>query len=150
MDACLQPLPFSRNAPLVVDLESIPDQPPVAAGQLHLFEDAPIPCCIDQDQDGIVDDISQQALIIGLDPPIVTAWRGEADPENNLLKRAPHPLHVVAADAWDRPYGRERAGFPTPATRVHKVWPTVARIDAAYGDRNLICACPPIEMYAGR
>jgi glycine dehydrogenase len=75
--------------------------------------------------------------------------RGEADPENNLLKRAPHPLQVVAADAWDRPYSRERAGFPTPATRAHKVWPTVARIDAAYGDRNLICACPPIEMYAG-
>ena len=75
--------------------------------------------------------------------------QGRADRENNLLKRAPHPLHVVAADAWDRPYGRERAGFPTPATRAHKVWPTVARIDAAYGDRNLICVCPPIEMYAG-
>jgi glycine dehydrogenase len=75
--------------------------------------------------------------------------QGRADAANNLLKRAPHPLHVVAADAWDRPYSRERAGFPTPATRAHKVWPTVARIDAAYGDRNLICVCPPIEMYEG-
>jgi glycine dehydrogenase len=75
--------------------------------------------------------------------------RGEADADDNVLKRAPHPLAVVAADAWDRPYSRERAAFPTPATRAHKVWPTVARIDAAYGDRNLVCACPPIEMYVG-
>ena len=75
--------------------------------------------------------------------------RGEADPANNVLKRAPHPLHVVAADDWDRPYGRERAGFPSPATRAHKIWPTVGRIDAAYGDRNLVCACPPIEAYGG-
>jgi len=75
--------------------------------------------------------------------------RGEADREHNLLKGAPHPLAVVAGDAWDRPYARERAAFPTPATRAHKVWPTVSRIDSAYGDRNLVCACPPIEMYAG-
>jgi glycine dehydrogenase len=75
--------------------------------------------------------------------------RGEADRENNLLKRAPHPLAVVIGDTWDRPYPRERAAFPTPATRIHKVWPTVARIDSAYGDRNLVCACPPIEEYVG-
>jgi glycine dehydrogenase len=73
---------------------------------------------------------------------------GTADREHNVLKGAPHPLHQVAGDTWDRPYSRERAGFPTPATRVHKVWPTVARIDSAYGDRNLVCACPPIEQYA--
>ncbi|MDH3496261.1 MAG: aminomethyl-transferring glycine dehydrogenase [Gemmatimonadota bacterium] len=74
--------------------------------------------------------------------------RGEADRENNILKHAPHPLAQVVSDLWDRPYARERAGFPSPATRVQKVWPAVARIDSAYGDRNLVCACPPIEEYA--
>ena len=73
---------------------------------------------------------------------------GEADRENNVLKHAPHPLADLLADTWDRPYSRERAGFPTPATREHKVWPPVSRIDAAFGDRNLVCTCPPVEAYA--
>jgi glycine dehydrogenase len=72
---------------------------------------------------------------------------GEADRENNLLTNAPHPLADLVADRWDRPYSRERAAFPTPATREHKIWPPVARIDGAYGDRNLVCVCPPIEEY---
>jgi glycine dehydrogenase len=72
---------------------------------------------------------------------------GEAERENNLLKNAPHPLADLVADAWDRPYSRERAGFPTAATREHKVWPPIGRIDAAFGDRNLVCTCPPIEAY---
>ncbi|HEY3220246.1 MAG TPA: aminomethyl-transferring glycine dehydrogenase, partial [Gemmatimonadales bacterium] len=73
---------------------------------------------------------------------------GEADRENNLLKNAPHPLADLLADSWDRPYARDRAGFPTAATREHKVWPPVGRIDAAFGDRNLVCTCPPVEAYA--
>ena len=73
---------------------------------------------------------------------------GTADRENNLLTRAPHPLAVLTADTWDRPYGRQAAAFPTEATRQHKIWPPVTRIDAAWGDRNLVCACPPIEEYA--
>ena len=73
---------------------------------------------------------------------------GEADRENNVLKNAPHPLADLLVEPWDRPYSRERAGFPTPATREHKVWPPVSRIDAAYGDRNLMCTCPPVEAYA--
>ena len=73
---------------------------------------------------------------------------GEADRENNLLKNAPHPLADLLVDTWDRPYARERAGFPTAATREHKVWPPVGRIDAAFGDRNLVCTCPPVEAYA--
>jgi glycine dehydrogenase len=73
---------------------------------------------------------------------------GEADRENNLLTNAPHPLADLLADAWDRPYSRERAAFPTAATREHKVWPPVGRIDGAYGDRNLVCVCPPVEAYA--
>ncbi len=73
---------------------------------------------------------------------------GEADRDNNLLKNAPHPLADLLADGWDRPYARERAGFPTAATREHKVWPPIGRIDAAFGDRNLVCTCPPVEAYA--
>ena len=73
---------------------------------------------------------------------------GTADRENNVLKHAPHPLADLLADAWDRPYGRERAAFPTPATREHKIWPPVSRVDGAYGDRNLVCVCPPVEAYA--
>jgi glycine dehydrogenase len=72
----------------------------------------------------------------------------EADRENNLLKNAPHPLADLLVDTWDRPYSRERAGFPTAATREHKIWPPVSRIDAAFGDRNLMCTCPPVEAYA--
>jgi glycine dehydrogenase len=73
---------------------------------------------------------------------------GEADPRNNLLKNAPHTADVVIADAWDRPYSRERAAFPAPWTREHKFWPYVGVVDNAAGDRTLICACPPIEEYA--
>jgi glycine dehydrogenase len=73
---------------------------------------------------------------------------GEADRDNNLLKHAPHPLADLLSDSWDRPYARDRAGFPTAATRDHKVWPPVSRIDAAFGDRNLVCTCPPVEAYA--
>jgi glycine dehydrogenase len=75
--------------------------------------------------------------------------QGNADREDNVVKRAPHTLAQLLADDWTRPYSRERAGFPSPATRAHKVWPAVGRIDSAYGDRNLVCACPPIEMYEG-
>ncbi|HEV2672540.1 MAG TPA: aminomethyl-transferring glycine dehydrogenase [Gemmatimonadales bacterium] len=73
---------------------------------------------------------------------------GEADRDNNLLKNAPHSLADLLAENWDRSYSRERAGFPTAATRAHKVWPPVGRIDAAFGDRNLVCTCPPVEAYA--
>jgi len=74
---------------------------------------------------------------------------GAAARGNNLLFHAPHTLRLVTADAWSRPYPRERAAFPASATRQHKVWPTVGRIDGAYGDRNLVCVCPPVEEYAG-
>jgi glycine dehydrogenase len=72
---------------------------------------------------------------------------GKADRTNNLLTNAPHTMQRVIADAWDRPYSRERAAFPSPATRQHKSWPTVGRVDGAYGDRNLVCTCPPVESY---
>jgi glycine dehydrogenase len=74
---------------------------------------------------------------------------GAADRKNNLLKNAPHTAEAVIADKWDRPYSREAAAFPAPWTREHKFWPAVARIDSVYGDRNLICSCPPVDAYAG-
>jgi len=64
---------------------------------------------------------------------------GAADRTRNLLTEAPHTLARCTADAWDRSYSRERAAFPTPESRSHKVWPAVSRVDGAYGDRNLVC-----------
>jgi glycine dehydrogenase len=72
---------------------------------------------------------------------------GRADRENNVLKHAPHPADVVCSDAWDRPYSRDQAAFPAPHVRAHKFWPPVARIDNVYGDRNVVCTCPPMEDY---
>ena len=66
---------------------------------------------------------------------------GRADKDDNLLKNAPHTMQVVAADEWSHPYSRERAAFPTPETRDHKSWPTVGRVEGAYGDRHFICTC---------
>ncbi|MFL6281274.1 MAG: aminomethyl-transferring glycine dehydrogenase [Vicinamibacterales bacterium] len=72
---------------------------------------------------------------------------GKADPVDNVLKNAPHAAEDVTSDSWTHPYSREQAAYPLPYLRGHKFWPAVARIDNPYGDRNLICACPPIEVY---
>jgi glycine dehydrogenase len=72
---------------------------------------------------------------------------GTADPKDNVLKNAPHTAAVVAADDWPHVYSREQAAFPLRFVRTHKFWPSVGRIDNPYGDRNLICSCPPIESY---
>jgi len=72
---------------------------------------------------------------------------GKADRQNNLLKSAPHTARQIASEKWDRSYSREQAAFPAPWTREHKFWPSVARIDNVYGDRNLFCSCPPIEDF---
>ena len=73
---------------------------------------------------------------------------GAADATNNVLKNAPHPAVVVCADQWDRPYTREQAAYPLGKGFRPKVWPPVRRIDGAYGDRNLVCSCPPVEAFA--
>jgi glycine dehydrogenase len=73
---------------------------------------------------------------------------GVLDRNDNPLKHAPHTMDVVIADDWSRGYSREKAAFPAPWTRERKFWPYVARVDNAFGDRNLVCACPPIEAYA--
>ena len=74
---------------------------------------------------------------------------GRADPTDNLLKNAPHTAAEVAGDAWTHPYSRQAAAFPRPFVAESKVWPAVGRIDDAHGDRNLMCACPPVDAYAG-
>ncbi len=73
---------------------------------------------------------------------------GEADQGNNLLSHAPHTAEVALSDGWDRPYARERAVYPAPWTREAKFWPAVGRVDNAWGDRNLMCACPPVEEFS--
>jgi len=73
---------------------------------------------------------------------------GAADRANNPLKHAPHTAAAVSADTWDRPYTREQAAYPLPFVRAGKFWPPVSRIDNPYGDRHLVCACPPLEAYS--
>jgi glycine dehydrogenase len=73
--------------------------------------------------------------------------RGEWDAEDNPLKHAPHTAEVLLSDNWSRAYSREVAAYPVPEVRHHKFWPSVGRIDDVYGDRNLVCSCPPIEAY---
>ncbi|MEX1020165.1 MAG: aminomethyl-transferring glycine dehydrogenase [Litorilinea sp.] len=72
------------------------------------------------------------------------AWDADASP----LRHAPHTAESIAAATWDRPYSREQGAYPAPWVRDAKYWPPVARIDNVYGDRNLVCACPPLEAYA--
>ena len=73
---------------------------------------------------------------------------GKADPKDNVLKHAPHTAAAVSVDEWNHSYSRHQAAYPLPFVRARKFWPTVGRIDNPYGDRNLICACPPIEDFA--
>jgi glycine dehydrogenase len=66
---------------------------------------------------------------------------GKTDRQDNVLKNAPHTAQAVCAEAWSHSYSRQRAAFPAPWTREHKFWPSVGRIDNAYGDRNFVCSC---------
>ncbi|MFN8230208.1 MAG: aminomethyl-transferring glycine dehydrogenase [Bacteroidia bacterium] len=72
---------------------------------------------------------------------------GKADKLNNVIKNAPHTAKLIIADNYDKPYSREKAAFPLPYVKANKFWPSVARVDNAYGDRNLVCSCAPIEAY---
>lgn len=72
---------------------------------------------------------------------------GKFSSEDNVLKNSPHTLSSVISDNWNYPYSREKAAYPLPFTRESKFWPTVRRIDNAYGDRNLVCSCLPVENY---
>jgi glycine dehydrogenase len=72
---------------------------------------------------------------------------GAWDPTDNPLVNAPHTAEDIASDSWDHPYGRELAAYPVPELRRAKYWPPVSRIDAAYGDKHLVCSCLPLEAY---
>jgi glycine dehydrogenase len=87
--------------------------------------------------------------MIGIHGEIRAITTGEADKDNNVLKRAPHTAEELLSDQWDRPYSRESAAFPSDWTRQHKFWPAIGRIDNVYGDRHLVCTCDSVEAYAG-
>jgi glycine dehydrogenase len=73
---------------------------------------------------------------------------GVADPADNVLKNSPHTAEMVISDNWNHAYSREKAAFPTTWTRTRKFWPSVGRVNNAYGDRNLVCTCTPVSSYA--
>lgn len=75
---------------------------------------------------------------------------GEADRDNNVLKNAPHTMALIASDEWRFPYSRQKASYPLPWLRDRKFWSPVRRVDDAYGDRNLMCSCPPVSEYIDR
>lgn len=86
--------------------------------------------------------------LIAIHAEIQDIAEGRQPRTNNLLKNAPHTAQIVTADEWNRPYSREQAAFPAPWVRDHKFWPSVSRVDEAYGDRNLVCTCPPTDTYS--
>ncbi|MBX6362510.1 MAG: aminomethyl-transferring glycine dehydrogenase [Gemmatimonadetes bacterium] len=85
--------------------------------------------------------------LIGIRAEIQKIELGIYPRDDNPLKNAPHTAAMVTADEWTRPYSRQEAAFPAPWTREHKFWPSVGLVDNAAGDRNLVCACPPVEAY---
>jgi glycine dehydrogenase len=85
--------------------------------------------------------------MIAIRDEIAEIEAGKADAENNVLKNAPHTAEAVVASGWNRPYSREKAAFPAPWLTQNKFWPAVARINDVLGDRQLICACLPVEAY---
>jgi len=86
--------------------------------------------------------------LISIRAEIEQVEMGIAHPEDNALKNAPHTAAMVSADEWSHAYPRSQAAYPAPWTRENKFWPPVRRVDNAYGDRNLVCACPPVAEYA--
>lgn len=85
--------------------------------------------------------------LISIKQEILAVESGKADKTDNVLKNAPHTAQEIASDNWSHPYSREQAAYPAKWLKGHKFWPSVGRVDNAYGDRNLVCACPPIEDY---
>lgn len=88
-----------------------------------------------------------EALIL-IREEIADIEEGRLPRDNNPLKSAPHTIEDVTCSDWPHPYSRERAAFPTAWLRQQKFWPSVSRIDSAYGDRNLVCTCPPVESFS--
>ena len=78
---------------------------------------------------------------------ITEITKRSAQPGNNVLSNSPHTMHTLTADIWNYPYSRAKAGFPLPYVQANKFWPSVARVNDAFGDRNLMCSCPHPSMY---
>lgn len=85
--------------------------------------------------------------LISIKKEIDEIANGDMPADNNVLKNAPHTEQVVISDSWDKPYSREKAAYPLDWVRDHKFFASVSRVDEAYGDRNLVCTCEPIEAY---
>lgn len=85
--------------------------------------------------------------LIAIREEIRAIEEGHADRTDNVLKNAPHTAFAVVSDAWSHKYGREQAAYPAAWLRAHKFWPAVGRIDNPFGDRNLVCTCPPMSTY---
>ncbi|MEP6955683.1 MAG: glycine dehydrogenase (aminomethyl-transferring), partial [Chthoniobacterales bacterium] len=86
--------------------------------------------------------------MIAIHAEIQEVVSGSVDKQDNVLKNAPHTAQQVTADEWSRPYSRHKAAYPAAWTKEAKFWPAVARIDNVYGDRNLVCSCPPMESFS--
>nr|WP_313940922.1 MULTISPECIES: aminomethyl-transferring glycine dehydrogenase [Calothrix] len=86
--------------------------------------------------------------LIAIRQEIAEIESGKVDAQDNVLKNAPHTAESLITGEWNHPYSREQAAYPAPWTRQHKFWPSVGRIDAAFGDRNFVCSCLPMEAYS--
>jgi glycine dehydrogenase len=86
-------------------------------------------------------------MMIAIKQELEDIKNGKADKADNLIANAPHTATEAAADEWNHPYTRQQAAFPLPWVAQNKFWPFVSKIDAGYGDRNLVCTCAPIEEY---
>ncbi|MBD2353836.1 aminomethyl-transferring glycine dehydrogenase [Tolypothrix sp. FACHB-123] len=86
--------------------------------------------------------------LIAIRQEIAEIESGKVDVQDNVLKNAPHTAESLITGEWNHPYSREQAAYPAPWTRQHKFWPSVGRIDAAFGDRNFVCSCLPMEAYS--
>jgi glycine dehydrogenase len=86
--------------------------------------------------------------MIAIRAEISQVENGRKDAQDNVLTNAPHTAQMLLADEWLHDYSRQEAAYPVASLRDNKYWPAVARVDNAYGDRNLVCSCPPVEAYA--
>ena len=85
--------------------------------------------------------------MIQIKKEILLVEQGKMPLENNPLVHAPHTTEVLLTEKWDRPYSREQAAYPAPWLKTNKYWPPVGRVDNAYGDKNIVCSCPPMDDY---
>ena len=85
--------------------------------------------------------------LIQIHEEIMEIQNGVADKADNVLKNAPHSIHVITADEWNHSYSRTKAAFPLDYVRQDKFWPSISRVNNTHGDRNLVCTCEPIESY---